>query len=491
MRTVTHNTLFLTGASIIQKALSFIYFTLLARTFTADQIGAYSYSLAFTTIFSIIVDGGLTPVLIRYTARHQGQTNSLLKRILQFKSALLVASLLAMTFAVLHIDAALSTHQLIIAAAAVMIVDSLNLSTYGALRGHQNLSYESVGMVVAQIASLSCVIAVVALHLPIIFAILGLGFGSVVNSCIALWGLSRVQQLQGEYQKAELPVRTLVSEAVPFALAGIFARGYSYLDLLILGSYANFAIAGTYSIANKLTFVFQFIPLSLSAALYPAFSKLLGNADQKQARELWHSSERYVLLAAGLIILILISLRVEILGFFGKEHVNATSVLILLAISLAFSFMSYPVGALLNASGLQKLQTIAMGCTLAINACLNVVLIPRFGAIGAAVSALTGNCVLFVVGAWFAERRVVTLPWKRLLYDIILFAMSSAVAGVVITVVRHAGLVSIQHNIIKSLAIIGVYAALGAIVYVGSLFLLGAISRVEIQEFLMRLKKRV
>lgn len=490
MRTVTHNTLFLTGASIIQKALSFIYFTLLARTFTADQIGAYSYSLAFTTIFSIMVDGGLTPVLIRYTARKPTQARSLLKKILSIKLVLLACAGIAMAVAVHTIGAAYTTRTLILAAAVVMIMDSLNLSVYGTLRGHQDLGYESVGMIAAQLSSLAVVIGVVTLHAPIVVAIIGLGIGSVVNAAIALFGLVRMGRQHTEDVHDVTPA-ILFREAAPFALAGVFARGYSYLDLLMLGSLTNFATAGSYSIATKLTFVFQFIPLALSATLYPAFSKMVGDSEKESTRKLWLSSQKYLLFCAGLIILTLVSLRFEILKFFGKVHVDASLTLILLAISLVFAFMSYPVGALLNAAGKQKLQTTAMACTLVVNIIMNILLIRRFGSEGAATSALTGNIILFSVGAWFAQRHVVTLPWKNIVRYVLAFATSSFIAGLAITYGKYLANSLFLGNSLMQLMGIGLLALFGGIIYIVILFALGAFSRTEIQELVDRLKKRV
>ncbi len=483
MRTVTYNTIFLTGASLIQKTLSFIYFTLLARTFTASEIGAYSYSLAFTTIFSILIDGGLTPVLIRHTARHPAQARSFLKKIFTYKIVFLCFTLVAMIFAVFGVDAAFETRYLILGAVAVMMVDSLNLSVFGVLRGTQNLIFESVGVVCAQLTSLACVIATVVFHLPIVWAIIGLGVGSVVNASIGFFGLSRINRAASSAVRESAPItlsfRDFMRESLPFALAGIFARGYSYLDLLLLGSFANFAAAGTYSIANKTTFVFQFIPLSLSAVLYPAFSKLLVSNDRVTIRNTWWSSERYLIVMAGMITMVLISLRVEILGFFGAEHVRAANVLILLALSLVFSFMSYPVGALLNASGFQKLQTAAMGCTLVINAVLNVVLIPRLGGVGAATSALIGNCVLFSIGAFFVEGRVEKMPWKRLLDSSVRIFLCGLIAGGVVILTQSFFQNSVAVHGLRAILPIGVRAAFGVCIYGILLIAFGVFSIAE------------
>ncbi|OGH68156.1 MAG: hypothetical protein A3C15_03610 [Candidatus Magasanikbacteria bacterium RIFCSPHIGHO2_02_FULL_50_9b] len=493
MRTVAHNTLFLTGASLIQKALSFIYFTILARTFSSSEIGAYSYALAFTTLFAVIVDGGLTPVLIRHVSTYPNDVAALLRKILISKSALFLAALAAMVLTVSVNTAAQSVAPLIAVAALVMIVDSLNLSVYGVLRGCQNLVYESVGMIVAQTVSLASVIGVVMFELPILFAICGLGMGSVMSSMISWVGLKRVAIAAHASSRAPIVVDNalLAREAFPFALAGVCARGYSYLDLLLIGSFMNFAAAGTYSIANKLTFVFQFIPLALTAALYPAFSKEVAS-NHAAVRSLWLSAQRYLLCALGFIVLILISLRVEILSFFGTEHMSATATLSILAVSLIFAFMSYPVGSLLNASGLQRLQTGAMAAAFALNATTNIVLIPLLGSVGAASSALAGNFFLFFIGAWFAQRRVCSLPWINAAHSAIIFLVSACVGGVAIFVSRayffEFASLAPQRGAFEQLLAIGTLSIVGALAYAAAVFLLRGIHVSEIRSFVTRLR---
>ncbi len=412
------NTFFLTGASIVQKAISFFYFVILAHFYGAHSIGQYTYALAFTTIFAILVDGGLTPVFIRFIARDATHAASFLRQTLRLKFFLLCVTTVLMACALFFLHQAFVVRYLIIAAASVMIFDSINLTLYGTLRGLHDLSFESVGIIVAQLVSFLIGLGAAYFGAPIIISIIGLGVGSAVHLCIALVGLSKYRTvLFSNVQSVQVltPVRVLAREAAPFAIAGIFARGYSFLDTLILGS-ISFTASGLYSVPNKLTYAFQFIPLSLAASLYPTFSKII-HEDPKLAAKHWYFSERYLLVTVIFIVSAVIALSRKLLGFYGSEFEVAERTLIILSVSLVFSFLSYPTGALLNAAGKQHLQTTAMGCTLFVNACLNFILIPRFGPIGAAWSAVAGNFILFSVGAWYAHTRVLSLPWKLFLCD--------------------------------------------------------------------------
>ena len=57
-----------------------------------------------------------------------------------------------------------------------------------------------------------------------------------------------------------------------FALAAIFAKIYAYMDTFLIKIFLGDEEVGFYSVAYKITFALQFIPLAFVAALYPAFS---------------------------------------------------------------------------------------------------------------------------------------------------------------------------------------------------------------------------
>ena len=69
MPSITRNTAFMTMASVGQKIISLVYFTLIARHIGAEDTGKYFFALAFTTVFVVFVDLGLTNVLVREAAK--------------------------------------------------------------------------------------------------------------------------------------------------------------------------------------------------------------------------------------------------------------------------------------------------------------------------------------------------------------------------------------------------------------------------------------
>ena len=89
---IAKNTIYLTAASVAQKIFSFIYFTLLARFIGVENTGLYITALSFSSLFSVLTDLGLNPVLIREGAKDNQNIAKVLGNILTVKLFLVVAA---------------------------------------------------------------------------------------------------------------------------------------------------------------------------------------------------------------------------------------------------------------------------------------------------------------------------------------------------------------------------------------------------------------
>lgn len=415
MASVAKNTAFLTGSLVLQKFLSLAYFTILARYLGAASLGQYSFVLSFTTIFGILVDIGITPALTKEVSRDPEHANRVVRAVIFAKlflgifaygTALLVAYLLGYNAAIL---------QLIMVSGIVMVLDGFHLVFYGVLRGLRNLWPESVGMIIGQGASVLAGILGVVFHLPLIYFIAVITLGSLFNVIWSLRGLRRAGiKIFGAFHYVEL--KRIAVLALPFAIAGIFSRVYSYLDSVLLSYLKGDTAVGYYSVAYKITYAFQFVPLALSAALFPALSAYWVN-DKERFQAVAVRSIAYCAMLGLPLTLFIGMLAPELIGtFFSTRYVPS---IVLLQVSIAglfFAFLYFPLGSLMNATKHQTTNTIILGLTMALNAAMNWILIPRFEGLGSAIAQVASN--IFLVGASFLViRQTVVLPralWLRL-----------------------------------------------------------------------------
>lgn len=474
MPSVARNTFYLTSALVGQKALSFIFFTLLARFLGVQSVGTYTFALAFTTIFSVFGDLGLQPVLVREIARSKDQAGAYLRTALGIKIVLaLVAYGVVLAVAQIMGYPALK-FELIAIAGAVMVLDTFHLIFYAVLRGLQNLRYEAVGMVVGQGIALAGAGVAFALDLPLHAFLMALGLGSMWNVALAIFVLRR--QGIGLMPRIDRQIfSTFVRAAIPFALAGIFVKVYSYIDTVMLGHLRGDLEVGWYSVPYKITYAFQFLPIALSAAVYPALSNTWA-LDRARARWIFDRALLYAILLSLPIAIGIAVLAPEIvLTLYGTDFTNSIAPLKISIFGLIFIFLYFPVGALLNATGRQTVNTAFMGLTMLANIVLNLVLIPRYGAVGASIAAVSTNAFLWLATMLWALR--VLTPSRY-----VIVALFKTVAAVLL---MAAAVWYLKHVIFWPLTIL-----LGGIVYGAIHWLLRTISKSDFQTLLKLFRKQ-
>ncbi|MCF6276477.1 MAG: flippase [Candidatus Magasanikbacteria bacterium] len=429
MASTTKNTMFMITASIGQKLVAFVYFTLIARQLGAEGVGMYFFALSFTTIFVVFVDLGLNNVLIRESAKYKEKAQSYFSNVLFAKFILGIFAYIGVIIAINAMGYEMDIKSLVYLSGITMLFDSLHLSIYGILRAFGNLKYEAVGIVMSQTITFILGTFFLFNGYPLIFLMFAFLIPSMLNvfySATVLYKKHKIS-LRPKYDK-KVFIR-LIQIAIPFAIAAIFARVYSYADSILLSKLAGNEAVGWYSIPYKITYAFQFVPLAFVAALYPRFSEYFVS-DKKKLSELFEKSLRYLLIVVFPISVgIAVLAKDIILTIYTPEFSNSILPLQILVGSLIFSFISFPIGAFLNACDRQKIQTVIVGFVMVVNVGLNLILIPIYGVVGAAISALVGNILLAVLGYTIVPQ-VIKLKHSRIFKMFLKSAFSALIMGI-------------------------------------------------------------
>lgn len=468
---VAKNTAFLVAAFVGQKILSFVYFTLAARAVGVEGAGKYVIATSFTTIFSIFVDLGLSNVLVRETAKFPEKAEKLLANVLGIKVILAALSVVGVWLGAMLLGYPPDVRLMIAIASAVMVLDSVHLIFYGVMRGFQNLRYESIGVITGQIVTIVAgSLFFFVLHLPLPFLIVALLCGSAWN---VLWSSSML------VRKFPVRIRFALDReiakffrdvTVPFALAGIFSRVYSYIDSIMLSKLATAAEVGIYGVAYKLAFAFQFLPMSFAAAVYPAMSDYYVRDRQKLGRIFDESMKYLMFLVVPLAFGIAVLARPLIATVYGKAFAGAVEPLQILIFSLIFAFLYWPAGSLLNACDRQGSNTVIMGVTMVANAVLNAVLIPRYGAVGAACAALAGNLILWALAMRYV-RAITPYEVRPLVVAAAQCAFAASFMALTLTILRpHVHFLALM--------------PLGAVEYGAVLVAVGGVTIAELKDIL-------
>ncbi len=415
-RSVARQASLLMLASTAQKVISFLAFTVAARVLGVDGVGTYFYALSLSSLAGAWTDLGLTPLVIRAFAHSEEEGWKYVRRAMVAKVVLIpVTALSALVYTGFAIPSGEGLLPFIAIALFVMAEDAVSLLGYGILRGRQRLEKESLGMVLGQLLSSAALVAAVLLGFGVFGALLALAFGSAWH---VVWSIIWVRRLGWRSFRGEtVRWRVLVYQAMPFALAGLFVRVYSSVDAVLLRQWQGASTVGHYAVAYKLTYALQFLPLAFVAALYPALSAAHAREDEAALVHTSLGSWRFMALLGFPLAAALSAFASRLVPWvYGDAFAPAALVLSVLAWVLPSIFLDFPIGSYLNATHQAARKTIAMGATMVVNVALNLVLVPRFGALGAAWAAVVCFLVLLGVSGWYARQVFFSRTARHVVY---------------------------------------------------------------------------
>jgi PST family polysaccharide transporter len=207
-------------------------------------------------------------------------------------------------------------------------------------------------------------------------------------------------------------------------LSGIAESIYLRIDVVMLERLRGVAEAGTYAVAARVSEVWYALPPVLMAAIFPALWQRRGDAAAYD-RSLQVSLD--VLCGVALVIAIAMQFAAGPLVrlLFGPEFAASAAVLTLHVWAGVFVFMRAVLSRWLLAEDLLRFSLVTHAAGALVNVALNLVLIPRHGAFGAAWAtvisyASAGWLALFLsartrpLGWMMARALLLPLRWRTL-----------------------------------------------------------------------------
>ena len=180
--------------------------------------------------------------------------------------------------------------------------------------------------------------------------------------------------------------RTILAFSIPLTLADSIQYLVSWTDILLLGIFVSPGPIGQYQAAYQ-TSVLLVVVLQSANSIFPAMAADLYNADRRERlNRVYTAVTRWVTYLTVLGLAFVILYADDILSIFGTTARAAQLALIVLAIGQTLNAMTGPTGFLLIMSGHERLQLANNALVALLNLVLNVVLIQRYGIIGAAAA---------------------------------------------------------------------------------------------------------
>jgi O-antigen/teichoic acid export membrane protein len=232
----------------------------------------------------------------------------------------------------------------------------------------------------------------------------------------------------------------LLRLSFPFGVIG-FTLGLSYrFDTVLLSIFRGDVETGYYNAGYNLVFSAVVLSNVLNTALYPSLARRAAS-DPSMLPDIYARTLRYLMCAALPIAVGVWATADQLVVFlFGDSYLPAASALRIVIWVVPFMFASEFLGYVVVLQGEERRVARSVLISTAINVVANLILVPRFGLIGAAVMTVVTEMVLIAQYGWLLRAELRRLDWGRVLLRPLLAA---SLMGVVAIVARPLGLVEI------------------------------------------------
>jgi O-antigen/teichoic acid export membrane protein len=299
---------------------------------------------------------------------------------------------------------------------------------------------------------------------------MGLGFEGAMWSVVAaawaaavLAGLALHRQLRGTPRPdAVYEIREIFGFSMVSWFSALAATGLIWVGTLILGAMQGQGEVGSFNVATRLVMLAVFVMAPINAAFTPHMAHLFHTGQVEASSRAYGSATRWILTLSMPAFILLIAFPTQLLGYFGPEYRSAAAVTVVLALGQLVSAAAGPCGTVLNMSGRVRLTMVDNVAALVLNVVLNVLLIPRYGIVGAAVAWSASLVVANVAKVLQARYVVGVTATGASLGRVLLASVPAAGAAALLTQwVHHWAAVVLVAAPVVAGVFLGVLVALG------------------------------
>lgn len=246
-------------------------------------------------------------------------------------------------------------------------------------------------------------------------------FGALIVSIpLGFWFIRKDLRLQFDASIA----KEIIHFGYPFVFAGLAYWIFGALDRWMLSELSNNTEVGLYSIAFKFATILLFVNAAFGQAWSPFAIKIYSN--DPQYRYVFSRIFSYWFFGLTFIGVLLSLFSFEMLYLTTPgAYWPAATILVVLAMGMVMSGTTQITAVGISLERKTHLFAISAWLTAIINIVLNLLMIPIWGALGAAIATLISNAILTSYYLYWTQRlHPIPLEVKKLLFSLILILLT-------------------------------------------------------------------
>ncbi len=398
---ILRNSTFNLLAQGLYAASQVVVVFLLARSLSKAELGEFYTLFALILVVQLIVEAGVGTVLTHRIAQEPAKWEATTAEAAGLFAIIVPASAavflgLGSVWAWFKGDpAALPLFAIAGFACAIIQIQRFCV---GVFRGFEQFRYENLTKILEGLLFTALVFVVAVQGVASLFTVLVmLAISRVFTAVVMAVGLQR--RWRRPVWRLDLAMlKNWLGESGPLGLGDVVRRLTWQLDTVLLGLLQPPAVVGIYSVAYRPLGPLNWLPQTVSWALFPSFARLA--VESPRALEKAFANSIRLLWITSLPIAVAICMCAEPLVTLlaGREYLEAAVPMRLLIWIAALTFLSVQFRFLFTAVGRQRLFAGLVLGVFALEAGIELALIPWWGYFGACAGSLVGELVLTAVG---------------------------------------------------------------------------------------------
>jgi O-antigen/teichoic acid export membrane protein len=385
------------SGKITGTGIKYLTQVIIARFLGTELFGLYALGIVLCQVGETLARMGLQSGTVRYTSIHNS-TRDLprLKGVLQqatgiplFGGSILgIAFFLSSKFIAEGIFAEPSlTPVLRVIAIAIPLGASMNVTAF-ASTGFQTTKYMIyVTGLLHPISNLLLVVLLCALGLGLYGAVAAWVAAAFIGLSVSIYFIRKIFPADSwKGIKSIVEAGKLLRFSLPLAFGGFLGFILLWMSTLMLGYYRSAYEVGIFRAASQTALLLIIILNSLNSIFSPMIADLFHKEDQNKMERIFKLTTRWSFSSTLPLFIIIWAGGQHILHIFGQEFVSGWLPLVILAGGQLVNAGTGGIAYMLIMSGHQYHKLFGDVLLVILNFLLNIVLVPRWGLLGAAVA---------------------------------------------------------------------------------------------------------
>ena len=395
-------------------AVGYLLTLVIANLFGAKGLGDYVLAITVLRLFTLLAKLGLDTTSIRFIASFASQDKwtsifKFRKQVVSILSISSVAASLLMYFLAIPIaDLINAKYEYIQLNAFFVLPMTFFMLHYQSLRGLKRIAEFSFFYRMAQ--ALFSVISIVILYqffttsdVPVYAYLISVLIVSLLSFISFRYWLNKRSKGKESAEQEIMSYSTLLKISIPLMFAQSVQFIMAWTDKLMLGAIdtpnvvngitTNIEEIGVYYTAFKLSMFAAVALMAINSIASPKFAEMFAKNDMEGLKKVIHQSTKMIFWSSAPLVIIFFIFPEFFLGLFGEEFKIGVTAFIFLSCGRLFSSFSGSVGNILQMTGNQNIYARILLFGAILNVLLNLILIPRYGINGSAITSMSSLIV--------------------------------------------------------------------------------------------------